>query len=85
LPSNQPAWVIDLLNGDHLTGGNTSFAAVAGYPSLTVPMGFTHQLPLGVSFIGRAWSEGTLIKLGHAFEQLTRARRAPGFLPSVLD
>jgi amidase len=82
-PSNQPAWITDLLNGDHFTGGNTAFAAVAGYPSLTVPMGFTHALPLGLSFIGRPWNEGTLIKLAYAFEQHTRARRAPRFLPTA--
>jgi amidase len=83
VPSNQPAWITDLLNGDHVTGGNTSFAAVAGYPSITVPMGFTHDLPLGLSFIGPAWSEGTLIKLAYAFEQQTHARQPPHFLPTV--
>jgi amidase len=82
-PSNQPAWTTDLLNGDHFTGGNTSFAAVAGYPSLTVPMGFDHELPLGLSFIGSAWSEGKLIKLASGFERKTRARRSPQFLPSL--
>jgi amidase len=83
-PSNAPAWVTDLVSGDHFIGGNTSFAAVAGYPSLTVPMGFTHSLPLGLSFIGRPWSEGRLIELGYAFERLTRAWRAPGFLPTLI-
>jgi amidase len=82
-PSNQPAWLTDLLNGDHVTGGNTTFAAVAGYPSITVPMGFSHDLPLGLSFIGRPWGEGTLIKLASGFEQHTRARRAPRFLPTA--
>ncbi len=82
-PSNQPAWTTDLLNGDHFTGGNTSFAAVAGYPSITVPMGFDHELPLGLSFIGKAWAEPTLLKIAFAFEQRTRARRAPQFLPTL--
>jgi amidase len=83
-PSNAPAWLTDLVSGDHYIGGNTSFAAVAGYPSLTVPMGFTHSLPLGLSFIGRPWSEGRLIELGYAFEQLTKAWRAPGFSPTLI-
>ena len=68
---------------DHFTGGNTSFAAVAGYPSITVPMGFDHELPLGLSFIGRAWSEATLLTLAYGFEQKTRARRAPQFLSTL--
>ena len=83
-PSNQPAWTTDLLNGDHFTGGNTSFAAVAGYPSVTVPMGFVHELPVGLSFVGRAWSEVALVKYAYAFEQQTRARRAPRYLPTIL-
>ena len=81
-PSNQPAWTTDLLNGDHFTGGNTSFAAVAGYPSVTVPMGFVHELPVGLSFVGRAWSEGALVKYAYAFELQTKARRAPRYLPT---
>ena len=82
-PSNQPAWLTDLLNGDHITGGNTTFAAVAGYPSLTVPMGALCELPIGLSFIGPPWSEGRLIGFAHAFERQTRARQAPRFLPTV--
>jgi amidase len=83
-PSNAPAWLTDLVSGDHWLGGNTSFAAVAGYPSLTVPMGFTHSLPLGLSFIGRPWSEGRLIELGYAFERLTAAWKPPSFLPTLV-
>jgi amidase len=82
-PSNGPSWPIDLLNGDRYTGGNSSVAAVAGYPSITVPMGFAGPLPLGVSFIGGAWTEGRLLALAFAFEQATHARRAPGLLPSA--
>jgi len=82
-PTNQPAWTSDLVNGDHIIGGNTSFAAVAGYPSLTVPMGATRGLPLGLSFIGPAWSEARLIRLAYGFEQHTRARLEPRFLPTL--
>ena len=83
LPSNQPAWPIDHLNGDHFTGGNTTFAAVAGYPSVTVPMGYVQELPVGISLIGPAWSEARLLSLAFSFEQTTKARRAPKYLPTL--
>ncbi|HEV8218239.1 MAG TPA: amidase family protein, partial [Gemmatimonadaceae bacterium] len=79
-PTQGPAWLIDLVNGD--PGGLSSFtspAAVAGYPHVTVPMGFVRGLPVGLSFVGRAWSEATLLKLAYAFEQTAPARRKPTF------
>ncbi len=78
-----PAWLIDLVNGDSETGGSSSLAAVSGYPSLTVPAGFTFGLPIGISFIGPAWSEPALIKLAYSFETATKARKAPRFLATV--
>lgn len=82
-PTGGPAWLIDLANGDHSVGGSSNAAAVAGYPNINVPAGFVWGLPVGISFFGRAWSEPTLIKLAYAFEQTTKARKAPQFLPSV--
>ena len=82
-PSNAPAWLTDHLNGDHFVGGDTSFAAVAGYPAVTVPMGLVHELPVGLTFTGRAWSEAALLKYAYAFEQATKARRAPKYLATL--
>ncbi len=78
-----PAWPIDYVNGDRYTGGCSTPAAVAGYPHVTVPAGWIHGLPVGLSFFGRAWSEATLIRLAFAFEQATQHRRAPEFKPSI--
>lgn len=76
-PSGGPAWLIDSINGDHYSGGNTSLAAVAGYPHLTVPMGFVRHLPVGFSFLGLPYSEARLLGLGYAFERATQARKSP--------
>jgi amidase len=78
-PTAGPAWLTDLINGDHDSGGSSTIAAVAGYPSITVPAGFISGLPVGISFFGRAWSEPTLLKIAYGFEQLTKARQKPGF------
>jgi len=83
-PTQGPAWLIDLVNGDPGGGGSfTSPAAVAGYPHVTVPMGFVRGLPVGLSFVGRAWTEPTLLKLAYAFEQTAPARRKPTFAPTA--
>ncbi len=82
-PTDSPAWLTDLVDGDHFLGGSSTAAAVAGYPSITVPAGFVHGLPVGVSFFGRAWSEPKLVALAFSFEQATKIRTAPRFLPSV--
>jgi amidase len=82
-PTMGPACLTDLVNGDRWLGGSTSAAAVAGYPSITVPAGFVFGLPVGLSFFGRAWSEPTLLKLAYAFEQATKLRKMPRFLPTA--
>lgn len=82
-PTDSPAWMTDLVDGDHFLGGSSTAAAVAGYPDITVPAGFDFGLPLGVSFFGSAWSEPTLIRLAYSFEQASKVRRAPKFLPTA--
>jgi len=82
-PTGSPAWVTDLLNGDHFSGASSTPAAVAGYPNINVPAGFSHNLPIGISFFGRAYSEPTLIKFAYAYEQATKHRRAPTFIPTL--
>ncbi len=82
-PTGGPAWLTDLVNGDHVAGGSSNAAAVAGYPNINVTAGFLAGLPVGISFFGRAWSEPTLIKISYSFEQATKARQAPRFLPTI--
>lgn len=82
-PTGGPAWPTDWINGDHFTGGYSSASAVAGYPHITVPAGHIFGLPFGISFFGTAYSEPKLIKYAYAFEQATKVRRAPRFLPTV--
>jgi len=83
-PTGGPPSLIDLVNGDPGGGGSfSSPAAVAGYPHVTVPMGYVAGLPVGLSFVGRPWSEAALIKFAFAFEQATKARRSPRFLPTA--
>ena len=82
-PTGGPAWLTDLVNGDHVAGGSSNAAAVAGYPNINVTAGFLSGLPVGISFFGRAWSEPTLIRLACGFEHATKARQAPKFLPTI--
>jgi len=82
-PTGSPAWLTDLVNGDHVAGGSSNAAAVAGYPNINVTAGYIMGLPVGISFFGRAWSEPVLIKLAYSFEQATKARQAPRFLPTI--
>ena len=84
-PTGSPPWVTDLVNGDHFSGASSTPAAVAGYPNINVPAGFSHGLPVGISFFGRAYSEPTLIKLAYAYEQASKHRRAPQFIPTLAD
>jgi amidase len=82
-PTGGPAWLTDLVNGDHVAGGSSNAAAVAGYPNINVTAGFISGLPVGISFFGRAWSEPTLIRLAFAFEKTTNARQAPRFVSTI--
>ncbi len=82
-PTGSPAWPTDLVNGDHFLGASSTPAAVAGYPSITVPAGLVEGLPVGISFIGRAWSEAKLIQYAFAYEHATHRRRPPTFTPTL--
>lgn len=86
MPSRNPANSQDLINGDHPSGGGTSsYAAVSGYPSITVPMGYIHELPVSLSFVGRAYSEGMMIEASYAFEQATKVRHKPKFISYIYE
>lgn len=82
-PTRRPAWPIDYTKGDTYQGGSSSPAAMAGYPLITVPAGFVSGLPVGITFMGQAFSEAKLIKLAYAFEQATKARRPPEYRPTL--
>jgi len=82
-PTGSPPWPTDLVNGDHFLGASSTPAAVAGYPSVAVPVGYSFGLPVGMSFIGKANSEATLLKLAYAYERAAKPRRAPRFLPTA--
>jgi len=85
-PTGSPAWLIDLVHGDRFPADESApstVTSVAGYPQVTVPMGMYKGLPVGISFFGRAWSEPKLIALAYAYEQATKHRRPPAFVPTV--
>jgi amidase len=82
-PTGGPAWLTDLVAGDHFGGGSSTPAAVAGYPNINVPAGYVLGLPVGISFFGRAWSEPVLIRLAYAYEQASKNRKPPQFIPTL--
>jgi len=82
-PTGGPAWITDLVNGDAFTGSSSTPAAVAGYPSITVPAGALHGLPIGISFFAGAWAEPTLLRIAYAYEQATKRRIRPKMLATL--
>ena len=83
-PTTVPAWLTDSVDGDHVEGeGATSLAAVAGYPHVTVPMGYVRGLPVAISFIGKQWDDAKMLQIAYAYEQASGARQAPGYVPSL--
>ncbi|TAL78793.1 MAG: amidase [Bacteroidetes bacterium] len=81
-PTGSPAWKTDLLLGDHFVGGSSSLAAISGYPAITVPMGFIDNLPVGITFFGRAWNEPLLLAIAYSYEQGTKHRKVPKYIVS---
>ena len=79
-PTGSPAWKTDLINGDNYYISTTVYAALSGYPNINVPMGLIGNVPVGISFYGRAWSEPKLLKIAYAYEQNTKYRKSPKFL-----
>lgn len=79
-PTGGPAWKIDMINGDLFLGSSSSYAAISGYPDISVPMGFIDGLPVGISFFGKAWSEPLLLEIAYAYEQATKHRQAPTYI-----
>jgi amidase len=79
-PTGSQAWKTDLLLGDHYVGGSSSLAAISGYPAITLPMGMIDNLPVGITFFGRAWSEPVLIEIAYSYEQGTKHRKVPKYL-----
>ena len=79
-PTGSPAWKTDLINGDKYYISTTVYAALSGYPNINVPMGFIGNVPVGISFYGRAWSEPLLLEIAYAYEQNTSHRKPPEFL-----
>ena len=84
MPTGSPSWCIDLVNGNHFSGASSQPAALAGYPAVSVPAGDIFGLPVGITFMGRAYSEPTLITLAYAFEQATKARRLPHYASTLV-
>jgi amidase len=78
-PTGSPAWKTDLLLGDHFVGGSSSLAAISGYPAITVPMGFIDDLPVGITFFGKAWDEPLLLEIAYSYEQGTKHRKIPKY------
>jgi amidase len=78
-PTGSPAWKTDMLLGDHFVGGSSSLAAISGYPAITVPMGFIDELPVGITFFGKAWNEPVLLEIAYSYEQVTNHRKVPKY------